>query len=169
MSKGSSGKQQSASGPSAQQKRVMAGTAQATMPILQELTRQILEALKTGGVGAQIPILQRLIEAGSKSASDTTRSATTAVARSGAGEYGRNLVETVKGQGGFNVSQAALQAIQALIGQAPDTAMMRGSPVWGTPVSTSTSTTTGGSNPFSSLAGMFKVGINLGGVPTPIP
>lgn len=162
MSKGSSGKQSSSSRPTGVQKQAMIGTYQSTMPILQELSRQILEALKTGGVGAQIPMIQRLIEATSKSASDTTRSATTSVARSGAGEYGRNFLEAVKGQGGFSVSQAALQAIQALLGQAGDIGMMRGSPVWGVPVASSSSTSSGGSNPFSSLAATFNIGQKAG-------
>ena len=127
--------------------------------------------MQTGGVGARIPIMQRIVEAIRKAASDTVRSTTEAVGRSGAGQYGRQFIEGAKGTGEFGVSQAALQVIQQLLGQAPDTAFMRGSPVWSSTPQSQSTTTKEGAVDWAALAKLFEVGTKLGGggSPTPTP
>lgn len=162
MGKSGSGTATSKSGPTKTAKAAMTSQYEATLPILQLLSKQIVEALSTGGVNARIPIMQRVVEAARKAASDTMRGATDAVARSGVGQYGRQFLEGVKGKGEFDVSQAALQVIQSLLGQAPDYGMMRGSPIWGNATQSKSTSTKEGATDWTGLSSLFKVGTELG-------
>ena len=74
-------------------------------PVRGELTSQFLEALKTGGVGAQIPIIQRSIEANrlaTQGALGATRAGTRAAvseAQSGAGRANTDVMSQLAAGG----------------------------------------------------------------------
>lgn len=132
----SGGSQKQESGPTGAQIKAQWNQMNASEPILRLIAQQLQEALTTGGVGAQIPIAQRATEAGAKAASDTNASTAESLARAGVtGPYARQVQSGVEQKGAFDVSQITPQIIQMLLAMAPDFALMRGSPVFGTPKS----------------------------------
>ena len=133
---GGSQSQKQNSGPSAQQLGAQSAQASATGPVLDMLAKQLMEALQTGGVGAQVPIAQRAVEAGRNATAQTSQQTQEGLARSGVtGPYARQVQEGVNEKGAFDVSQITPQIMQMLLQMAPDFALMRGSPIWGTPQS----------------------------------
>lgn len=86
-------------------------------PVQQELFGQVLEALKTGGVGAQIPFIRRGVE--------DTRSATSSALRaleSGPGAntpFGQRIRSQVATQGALQQARLPVEAAQSLISGAP--------------------------------------------------
>lgn len=79
----------------------LAGVAQRiireTNPVRREILGQQLEALQTGGVNAQIPIVQRAVDASNRAASQATEAARSDIARTGlAGTpFGANVLANV--------------------------------------------------------------------------
>ena len=131
---GGSQSSKNSSGPSPQQLSAQTNQLNATSPILSMIANQLMEALRTGGVGAQIPIAQRAVEAGRNAAATTSRQTQEGLAREGVtGPYARQVQENVNQQGDFNVSQITPQMMQSLFQMAADYGLMRGSPIWGTP------------------------------------
>lgn len=155
---GSSGQQ---SGPVKPARQAMNAQFQATLPILQLMSQQITEALRTGGVNSRIPIMQQTVAAGRKATSDTVRGVDEANARGNMGPYGRNLKQGAQASGDFNTSQAAMQIIQQLMGQGGDYGMMRGSPVWGSATMTKGSSSDSAFD-VGDIGQLFKVGQALG-------
>lgn len=98
------------------------GLFKTQQPIRRELSAQILEALKTGGVGAQIPIVQRAVEGTKQATSGALRGTEEALA-------GGNLMNTPFGQqilaqqrqaGAQAASNIPTDIARAFIGGAPE-------------------------------------------------
>jgi predicted RNA-binding protein Jag len=91
-----------------------------TGPVRKELLGQTLEALKTGGVGAQIPIIQRAVE-NSKAATGNALKATTdsAAAAGVGGSYLQNILAATRIKGQQNTSQIPTEIASNFISAAP--------------------------------------------------
>lgn len=90
-------------------------------PLRQELFTQLLEGLQTGGVGAQIPIIQRSVEQSRVAGSNSLRQLDEQLALSGlAGTpFGeRSRAETVR-LNEQNTASIPTNIVQQFIGQAP--------------------------------------------------
>lgn len=128
--------QSQTSGPSWQQRKAQGFQMDASSPVLALVAQQLMEALRTGGVGAQVPIAQRAVEAGRHATATTSQNTSDALTRSGiTGPFARQVQAGVEQKGDFDVSQIMPQMMQMLLQMAPDFGLMRGSPIWGTPVS----------------------------------
>ena len=98
------------------------GLFQTQQPIRKELSGQILEALRTGGVGAQIPVVQRAVENTKQATSGALRNTESAL-------QGGNLMNTPFGQtilaqqrqsGAQAASNIPTDIARAFIGGAPE-------------------------------------------------
>lgn len=108
-------------------------------PVRREIGRQTREALRTGGVGAQIPIIQRAVEQSSLAGSQAMRDAESGLAASGltGTPFGQRILAQLSGQTRFATSQLPTQFAQSLISAAGG----------GTPFQPSFSTGGGGTGP----------------------
>lgn len=149
----------SSSGPPKVVKKTMRDQRAAALPVLNEISKQIMEALTTGGVNARIPIMQRIIEAGRHATAQAVRGAEETSARANLGPYGRGLIEGIGQQGEFATNQAGMSVIQSLMDQAADFGLLRGSGAFGasSPVSKGTGDASGG------ISALFNIGAGLGG------
>src|SRR5262245_47727887 len=66
-----------------------------TQPVMQQLLGQMSEALSTGGVGAQIPLIQKSVEASRQATSQGLREAEELGARVGGGRGSSALSNTL--------------------------------------------------------------------------
>ena len=89
-------------------------------PIRRELSKQTLEALQTGGVGARIPIVQRSVEAAKTAGAQSMRNAQESVAASGqAGTpFAQAMLAQLQQQNKYALSQIPVSYAQQLIGAA---------------------------------------------------
>jgi hypothetical protein len=89
-------------------------------PIRRVLSQQTLEALRTGGVGARLPIAQRAVEQARIGNAESLRSAQANIARSGlAGTpFAQRMLAQLTQQGRFQESQIPTAFAQQLIGAA---------------------------------------------------
>lgn len=94
---------------------------QESQGVRKESLSQVEEALKTGGVGARIPIIQRAVEAANASSSQAQTGTEESLARVGltGTPYGQRILAGQKQQGAFAASQIPTDYVQQLIQQAP--------------------------------------------------
>lgn len=96
-------------------------TFELAKPTLQETFAQGLEALQTGGVGAQIPIIQRSVEAARAALSGTQRSLEEGFATvgiSGQDPFAQGVLAETQQRGEFDISQIPTQGAQQAAGVA---------------------------------------------------
>lgn len=74
---------QSRTKPTKEARQIQAATAQGSVPNILEGSRQIFEALTTGGVGARLPVAQRGVEAANVATSQAVEGAREDFARAG--------------------------------------------------------------------------------------
>ena len=90
-------------------------------PLRKELLGQTLEALKTGGVGARIPVIQRAVESSKQATSNALRGTTESLGATGlaSSPYGQSILANIRTQGGQATSQIPTQIAENFIGAAP--------------------------------------------------
>ena len=94
------------------------------VPLREEVLRQIQEALTTGGVGAQIPIAQRAVEAallGQSAATDATRDSLARAGLTGT-PFAEQILASLRLQGGIAAREAELGPARNMINLAPQLA-----------------------------------------------
>lgn len=86
-----------------------------------ELLGQITEALRTGGIGAQIPIIQQSVGASRAAESDALRSTEDSLARSGLSRtpYGQSILAGTRMEGAQRTAQIPTQTAQSFIEMGP--------------------------------------------------
>lgn len=91
------------------------------MPLYQELVGQTLEGLRTGGVNAQIPIIQRAVEQSKIAGSNATAQATEGLRGAGlAGTpFGQSIINDTRTAGALQTSRIPSEVVQGFIGGAP--------------------------------------------------
>lgn len=94
---------------------------QGTRGLNNELLGQITEALRTGGIGAQIPIIQQSVSASNQAASDALRQTRDSLAQSGLSRtpYGQSILAGTRMQGAQQTAGIPTQYAQSFIDQAP--------------------------------------------------
>lgn len=94
---------------------------QGTRGLNNELLGQITEALRTGGIGAQIPIIQQSVSASNQAASDALRQTRDSLAQSGLSRtpYGQSILAGTRMQGAQQTAAIPTQIAQSFIEQAP--------------------------------------------------
>jgi len=92
-----------------------------TKEIRGEYTKQLMEALTTGGVGARIPIISKAMEASKRATSQSVRGAEENITRSGfAGTpFGEAILANISREGAYTTSQIGPQYAQQLISGIP--------------------------------------------------
>lgn len=93
----------------------------ATKGLNNELLSQFTEALRTGGIGAQIPIVQQSVSEANRATSDTLRQTEDSLARSGLSRtpYGQAILSGTRMQGNQAAAQIPTNYAQQFISQAP--------------------------------------------------
>lgn len=124
MSAGKSGGKQSGTNTSAPDPALSAFTDQLRKqaePIGDVLSQQMLEALKTGGVGAYLPIAQSSVEQSRAATSNTMRSIQDQLVRMGLDRspYGANILAGAQEQGSLSAESIYPDIVSALISAAP--------------------------------------------------
>lgn len=86
-----------------------------------ELFRQVAEALRTGGIGAQIPIIQSSVSNANQALSDTLRGTEGSLASSGLTRtpYGQRILAQTRNEGNQAISRIPTDLAQGFAGQAP--------------------------------------------------
>lgn len=93
---------------------------QQSAPARKELLGQTLEALKTGGVGARIPIIQRAVEASKQATGNALRETSGQLAGRGiTGPYASSILSATREAGGQAASQIPTNIAGQMIGAAP--------------------------------------------------
>lgn len=92
-----------------------------TNPVRTELLSQMLEALKTGGVGAQIPLIQRSVEASKQATSNAMVGTTEGLAQSNlvGTPFGQRILAQQRQAGAQQASQIPTQIAGQIAGGAP--------------------------------------------------
>jgi hypothetical protein len=91
-----------------------------TGPVRKELLGQTLEALKTGGVGARIPIIQRAVEQSKQATGQALKGTSDSAAAGGVtGPYLQSILAATRMSGEQQTSQIPTQIASDLIGRAP--------------------------------------------------
>ncbi len=100
---------------------LLAQFTKAGLPIFQQLSSQIGEALRTGGVNANIPIINRSVDAAREGASTSMESTRQALARAGLGDssFAQRILSEQGTSSGESISQIPTNAAASLIGAAP--------------------------------------------------
>ena len=100
---------------------LLAAFGKSALPVYQQQTSQVGEALRTGGVNAQIPIINSSIDASREAASTSMESTRSALARAGLSDssFGQRVLASQQGQEGSFISQIPSQAATSFIGLAP--------------------------------------------------
>lgn len=90
-------------------------------PLQNELFRQITEALRTGGVGAQLPIIQQSVSGANQALSDTLRQTEGSLASSGLSRtpYGQRILAQTRQEGSQAIGRIPTDIASQFIGQAP--------------------------------------------------
>lgn len=91
-------------------------------PVRNELFKQILEGLRTGGIGAQIPLAQRAVGQANQATSQALRRSEASLAGSNlAGTpFGQQILAQQRQAGAQQASGIPLQVAQSLISAAPN-------------------------------------------------
>lgn len=95
-------------------------------PVRQELLGQTLEALTTGGVGAQIPIIQRAVESSKAALGQGLRSTTENIAQMpglGGTPFAESMLAQQRVGGEQQIAGIPSQIAQQFAGQAPNLAL----------------------------------------------
>ena len=93
---------------------------QQSAPARKELLGQTLEALKTGGVGARIPIIQRAVEASKQATGNAMRETSGQLASRGiTGPYASSILSATREAGGQAASQIPTNIAGEMVGAAP--------------------------------------------------
>ena len=93
---------------------------QQSAPARKELLGQTLEALKTGGVGARIPIIQRAVEASKQATGNALRQTSGDLASRGiTGPYASSILAATREGGAQATSQIPTNIAGEMIGRAP--------------------------------------------------
>lgn len=91
-----------------------------TGPVRKELLGQTLEALKTGGVGAQIPIIQRAVEQSKEATGQALKGTSDQAAAGGVtGPYLQSILAATRMKGEQNTSQIPTEIASNFIAGAP--------------------------------------------------
>ena len=94
---------------------------QQSAPARKELLGQTTEALKTGGVGARIPIIQRAVEASKQATGNALRGTSGDLAARGiTGPYASSILSATREAGGQATSQIPTDIAGQMIGAAPN-------------------------------------------------
>lgn len=95
-----------------------------TKPVRTEVLNQTEEALKTGGVNARIPIIQRAVEATRAGAGQTTQATEESLAKAGiAGTpFAERILADIRQKGALDTSTVQSNIINQIIGNAPGVA-----------------------------------------------
>ena len=100
---------------------LLAAFGKAALPVFQTQANQISQAQNTGGVNAQIPIINSSIDASREAASTSMESTRSALARAGLSDssFGQRVLASQQGQEGSFISQIPSQAASSFIGLVP--------------------------------------------------
>lgn len=134
-------------------------------PVREELFSQIAEALRTGGVGARLPIAMKSVEATKSAASNALTKTGESLASSGlAGTpFGESILANTRMQGELAVGQAPIDIANQFIGMAPNLVVGSGQTIGGM---ASSAAATGAAREASALqffASLFGSGAQAGG------
>lgn len=103
------------------QSKLAQGLFQETAPLRSEMFGQFLEGLRTGGIGAQIPIIQRAIEQSRLATSNTMRQIDEQMATSGVAgtPFGQSVRAGALMQGAQAESQVPTNILQQFLAMVP--------------------------------------------------
>lgn len=90
-------------------------------PIQNETFRQISEALRTGGIGAQIPIIQQAVSQGKEALGNSLQQTEGSLASAGLGRtpYGQNILAQTRQAGASAIGRIPTDYAQQISAQAP--------------------------------------------------
>jgi len=127
MSMGGGGGKGGNSGPNGQDMlgSTISALSAETMPIRQTLSSQFQEALNTGGIGAQIPLISAMQSESRRATSNAQRATTGDLAASGLSRtpFGQQILAGGRQQGEMATSMIPSSVAQGFIGAAPSYAM----------------------------------------------
>jgi hypothetical protein len=92
-----------------------------TRPLRRNLTDQLLEALKTGGAGAQLPIVNKAVESSNRATSNTLRNLDEQLAQFGltGTPFGVEARTQAEQQGRYQTSQIEPNFVMQMLSQIP--------------------------------------------------
>ena len=111
-----------ASGSSSALAHIANAFFQQTTPLRHELTSQMEEALKTGGIGARIPIITRAVESSKRATSSALRGTGEELARTGlrGTPFGENIMAGTRMEGELRTSQIPTDMVAQFLTQIPN-------------------------------------------------
>jgi hypothetical protein len=91
-------------------------------PVRQEFTKQLQEALTTGGVGARLPLVQSMTEQAGKATSDTLKQVTDQLSQSGMikSPYGQRILADTALSGEYAKKSIPSSVVQQLLSVLPN-------------------------------------------------